>query len=141
MQCTYKRTIDIRVNTVAQRSKMCYIFWVCVCNLSHPACKLHPPYYTVVCGPSQSITLTRKRHDFRQIVNKHEMCVLIFSTALFEIFVILEEMNVMLFINVHRSSCKLSVILVRLQSNLNFLDRFSKNTEVSNFMKSLPMGA
>jgi hypothetical protein len=31
-------------------------------------------------------------------------------------------------INVHRSSCKVSTILVRCSWNLNFLDRFSKNT-------------
>jgi hypothetical protein len=43
--------------------------------------------------------------------------------------------------NVHRSSCKVEVILVRFESNLDFLDRFSKNTQIPNFMKFHPVGA
>jgi len=35
--------------------------------------------------------------------------------------------------NVHRSSCKVPVILVPFKSSLNILDRFLKNTQV--FMK------
>jgi len=26
------------------------IFWGCFCGLSHPACKVHVPYYTVIYG-------------------------------------------------------------------------------------------
>jgi hypothetical protein len=43
--------------------------------------------------------------------------------------------------NVYWSSCKVAIILVRLQRNLHFLDRFSKNTQVSNLMKIRPVGA
>jgi hypothetical protein len=43
-------------------------------------------------------------------------------------------------INVHRSSCKVPVILVRFWTNLNFLDEFSK-IFISNFMKIRPVGA
>ena len=43
--------------------------------------------------------------------------------------------------NVYRSSCKAQFILVRFNWNLNFLARFSKNSEVSNFMKIRPVGA
>jgi hypothetical protein len=39
------------------------------------------------------------------------------------------------------SSCKVSALLTRLWSNVNFLDRFSKNTHTSNFMKIRPVGA
>jgi hypothetical protein len=41
--------------------------------------------------------------------------------------------------NVHRSSCKVYVIFVKW--NLNFLDRFLKNPEISNFMKFHLVGA
>jgi hypothetical protein len=37
--------------------------------------------------------------------------------------------------NVRNSSRKVRAILVRFYCNMNFLDRFSKNTQISNFMK------
>ena len=38
------------------------------------------------------------------------------------------------------SSCKVLVILVRFCLNVNVLDRFYKNTQISNFIKIRPMG-
>ena len=43
--------------------------------------------------------------------------------------------------NVNRSACKVRVIFVGFEWNLNFLDTFSKNTETQNFMKIRPVGA
>jgi len=41
--------------------------------------------------------------------------------------------------NVYRSSCKVPIILVRMLQNFNFLDRFSKNTQILSFMKICPV--
>jgi len=43
--------------------------------------------------------------------------------------------------NVYLSSCKVSFILVRFSLNLIFLERFSKNHQISNFMKIHLVGA
>jgi len=43
--------------------------------------------------------------------------------------------------NVYWSLCKVPFIIVVLQWKLKFLEIFSKNTEISNFMKIRPVGA
>ena len=43
-------------------------------------------------------------------------------------------------INVHWSECKEPVILATLWRNWNFLDRFPKNTQISNILQILPVG-
>jgi hypothetical protein len=57
-------------------------------------------------------TLFHKRHDFREKVIEHKMCVLIFSTNFSETFLILRRIQGIVVINVHRSSCKVPVIVV-----------------------------
>ena len=42
--------------------------------------------------------------------------------------------------NVYRS-CRIQVVIVRYQSNVNFLDIFSKNIQISNLMKIRLVGA
>jgi len=36
------------------KSKKYYIFQVCVCGFSYPACKAHASHYIVICGLSVS---------------------------------------------------------------------------------------
>ena len=43
--------------------------------------------------------------------------------------------------NVYRSSCEVPVILIRFKWNLNILDSFSKNAQISNLMKIRPVGS
>jgi hypothetical protein len=73
--------------------------------LSSVACLAVPYFYT----------LPHKRHDFRK---KKKMilnikCVLILSKNSSEIFLILSMMQRDIIINIHRSPCKVAVILVR----------------------------
>jgi len=43
-QGTYNVTLRrVRADTDAM-GKQYYIFWVCVCSLSYPACNMHAPY-------------------------------------------------------------------------------------------------
>ena len=57
-------------------------------------------------------TLSHKRHGFRKSVTEHKMCVLIFSTLLFKIFIIIRRIQRDIVMNVKTSSCQELVILV-----------------------------
>jgi hypothetical protein len=58
-----------------------------------------------------------------------------------ETFLILGRTEWDMVISVYWSSCKVSVTMVRFERNINFLDRFSKNIQTSEFMTFLPVGA
>jgi inorganic pyrophosphatase/exopolyphosphatase len=62
------------------------------------------PYFSV---------LSHKRYDFQKNVIEHKMCVLIFSPILSDTFFILRRLERDIIINVHRSLCKVPVILAR----------------------------
>ena len=66
------------------------------------------------------------------------MCVLIFSAALSQTILTIKR-NQPDTINILRSSCKIPVINVRFKWNFNFLNIFSKDAEISNFMKIRPV--
>jgi len=77
-----------------------------------PYCHLCPaPLYNILP------TLTHKRHDFREKVTEHKMCVLIFCTNLSETFLILRRTERDMIKNVYRSSCKVLVILSDFNEN------------------------
>ena len=60
---------------------------------------------------------------------------------LFETFLILRIIQRDIFINVKMSSRKVPVIRLGFSWNLNFLDKFSKKTQLSNFIKIRPVVA
>ena len=67
-----------------ERGRNCARACACVCSLIYPAYKAHTPYCIVICCLSGFIifsTLSHKRHDFREKVTEHKICVLIFSTT------------------------------------------------------------
>ena len=72
--------------------------------------------------------------------NAFKMCVLIFPSNFFWNISHPKNKWARCDKNVYWSSCKLPVMLVRFPRNLNSLNRFSKNIQISNFMKIRPVG-
>ena len=118
-QCTYKRTIKVHSRDHGCRGKAVSITYseclsVALCiqlamrvrriTILSVAC-LALPYFS---------TIHHKRHDFwgKKISIEHKMRVLIFSATSSETLLILRRMQQHI-INVHWSSCIVSVILVR----------------------------
>jgi len=100
---------------------------------AHVAC-LVVPYFS---------TLRHKRHDFRggkKRLNIKRVLWLILQLVP-ETSLVLRRTDWDTVINVHTSSCKVSIILAGFQQNLNFLGGFSKNTQISNLIKICPVGA
>jgi len=62
------------------------------------------------------------------------MFVLTSCKFLFEIFLIVRRLEGNVIINAHRCSCTVHFILVRFLWNLNFLEMFSQNTAILNFV-------
>ena len=81
------------------------------------------------------------RHDFWRKVNECKIRVLIFSTTVSRKFLTLRRIQRDIIVNVHRSSCKVHVFLDKFYRNFNFLARFSKDTQISNFVNIRTVGA
>jgi len=119
-----------------------YIFWVCICGLMYPACNAHAPYCHL--RPARLYNNFRhyhKRHYFRKKLLNIKYVFWFSLQTLFKTFLILRKIKGDVTKNVHWSSCKVHVTLFRFQWKWNILDRFQKNTEISNLMKIRPEGA
>jgi hypothetical protein len=68
------------------------------------------PFVAPLAQPYFS-TLSRKRHNFLKKIIEYKMCVLIYSTILFETFLVVRRNRRDVFINVKTSSCIVPVIL------------------------------
>jgi hypothetical protein len=67
---------------------------------------------TVAClSVAYFSTLSHKLHDFLEKVAEHKMCVLIFSTASVEAFLIQRRVQRDTIINVRRSACNVPLFL------------------------------
>ena len=121
-------------------------YYECVYScLSYPACNVHAPYglWSVVCpAVSYFSTLSHKGTVLWKEFVEHKTCVLIFSANLSETSLFIRRIQRDAIINVYWSSCKVTAILVKFRWNLIFfVDRVSKNTQISNLMKVHLVGA
>ena len=115
------------------KSNKYYIFWVCVsaalviqCENTWALlyCYLWPlRLYYIVPHYLTNGTILRK-------TLLHIKCVFIFSIFVSKAFPILRTIQLKNITNARRSSC-----------NVKYLDRFSKNTQISNFTKIRPVEA
>ena len=121
-------------------------------SITQPVCAFaglcYPPSNT--CGPYLSPAPLYKFFFPRYLLNctifekmlLNIKCLFRFSLQMLsETFFILRITERDMIKNVYRSSCKVPVILVRFLWNLGHLNSFSKNTQISNFMKIRPVGA
>jgi len=69
------------------------------------------------------------------------VCFAFYSTALSATFLILRRNERDMIKTAYWFSCKVPVIPTRILWNLNFLDKFSKNTQIPYLAKSHPVGA
>jgi hypothetical protein len=131
----------VRVTIFSAESNKYEILWVCVFSLSYPAAKRK----RLVILSSVALWLLNipiQGHDIRGKKLFNIKCVFWFSLQLLSVtFLILRIVRRDIIITLHRFSCKAPVILVRFLWKLNFLDRFSKNNQISDRMKIRPVGA
>jgi len=101
-------------------------------SLRYPVCKAHSAYNIVWFYNIFPHYLTNGTIFRAKLL--HTKCVLNFYANLPEKFLILRIIQPDIIINIHQSSCNLSVIIFGFWWNLNFLNRFLKNTR-THFVK------
>jgi len=138
-QCTHKRNIEEpSLNHYSRPEKQYLLHILSVCQqLYLSSTHANEPCYIVICGLS-SCTIFFYNISWEAFFGKvYWIC----STNLSKTLLILRRIQRDIVINVYRSSCKVPVILVRTEWNLNFLNRFSKNAQILNFVKIRPVEA
>ena len=115
-QCTYKRNFEERSrnHVLPWKSNKYYVFWVCACDVTYPACKAHAPYNIVMCGQSGYIIFFHtdsQTTQFSENVIEHKMCVFIFYINFVRKVSHSRKIQGGIIINVFRCLCKVHFIL------------------------------
>ena len=140
-QCTHNMTLRRFRLTIVTVKNQYYLFWVCVCSRSYPACRVHVQYYIVICVLSGSAIFFHSSQRGRFSADRFErkMYILISSTT-FAWNISYSEKNLEIIVNVHSSSRKVPVIIAIFWWNVNFSNTFSKNSQIWKFTKIHQVG-
>jgi hypothetical protein len=139
----HKRNIKARSRNRRCRGKAESITYSeCMSVACYPARKVHVPYCHL--WPVRFYNIFLHYLINGQIFGGEKILVIQyvfwFSLQLLSETFILRRIQRDVIIKVNKLSCKLSTIIVRFKSNLSFLDKFSKNTKIWNFIKIRPVG-
>jgi hypothetical protein len=108
-------------NHCRRRKAITITYSKCVCSLSYPACKAHPPHYIFICGLFSSIFCYSKSHNAQFLGKKnieHNICVLIFSTTIV-LNISLSKNNLAIYYH----QCTLSLTKIKRLEILKFVKR------------------
>jgi len=118
----------VALNMLQWKSNKFYIFWVCVCSLRYPAFKAQAPYRHMC--PVLNIFSLYMIHGwiFKKTILNLKRVFCYYLQLLPEGFLILRRTERGMIRNVCWPASNVNAVLVTCYWNLNYLYRFSKNT-------------
>ena len=138
-----REAMSVRLNILdVERQQLLPILSVCM--QSYTSWKALAPYHIVICAVSVSTTFS---HIISQTVTFRAKSYWTQNVFWYSVQLLPEKSLILgrnerdMIISVYWSSCKVPVILATFEWKLNFLNRFSKSTQIPNFIKIRPVGA
>ena len=117
------------------KSNEYYTTWVCVCSLNYPAGNTHTSYFHLWPAPLYYITFPQYLINGAIFGGKKKVLNTKFLFGFLYSFCLKKWAR-------YDQKCILVFVwIVRFEWNLNFRDRFSRNHQISNFMKIRPVEA